>query len=88
MAHIAKETGLEITEEDTAALAAEAEAGYDLSLATEVRVGRPAMEEGTAPRLTVRLPRSVYQAAQERAAREGRSLSDLAREAISAYVRH
>lgn len=50
MAHfVARETSEVITPEMIEALAAEAEDGYDLTQATEVRVGRPALGEDGMP---------------------------------------
>jgi hypothetical protein len=70
------------------ALAAEAEEGYDLMRATPVRVGRPALGRDVAPspRVSFRAPTDLYHALQMRAATEGRSVSELAREAIERYV--
>ncbi len=71
------------------ALAAEAEAGYDLSRWKRrvVKPGRPSLgKEGTSPRLEVRLAPGLYQKVKTRASRERRSISALAREAIEKYV--
>jgi hypothetical protein len=89
MAHIvAKESGTPITPEMIEALAAEAEAGYDLTRATEVRVGRPALGDDAtpSPRISFRAPAYLYRALHERASAEGRSVSDLAREAVERYI--
>ena len=75
-----------ITDEDVDALAAEAEAGYDLSQARWERVGRPSLDEGISPRLSFRASRKLYEAIRTRAAQEGRTISDLAREAVERYV--
>ena len=77
-----------LTEEDIEALAAEAEAGYDLSKAKRQYVGRPSLgEEGsTSPRVSFRMARGLYDAARARAEREGRTVSDVAREAMERYV--
>lgn len=80
--------GTEITPEIADALAAEAERGYDLSKAKRHRVGRPSLAgSGTSPRLSFRTTPDLYQAAQKRAKEEGRSISDLAREAVARFVR-
>jgi hypothetical protein len=80
-------SGVEITPEVADALAAEAERGYDLSKAERQLVGRPSLSgAGTSPRLSFRLTPELYRAAQRRAEEEGRSISDLAREAVSRYV--
>ncbi len=82
----AKRSGQAITPELVAALAAEAEEGYDLSMARRRTVGRPSLDEGTSPRVSFRATKELYQAAQERAAAEGRSVSALAREAVERYI--
>ncbi len=89
MAHlVAKGAQTVMTPEMIAALAVEAEEGYDLSLATGVRVGRPALGKGASPspRVSFRASPQLYRAAQERATAEGRTISDLARRAIERYV--
>jgi CRISPR-associated endonuclease/helicase Cas3 len=67
-------------------LASEAEEGYDLSNARRQRLGRPSLGPGTSPKVSFRASRTLYEAARARAAREGRSISDLARRAIERYV--
>ena len=86
--YIEKESGAPITNEMIAALATEAEEGYDLSLAKKVRVGRPALDEGAAPssRVSFRASPRLHRAVQERAVAEGRTISALAREAVERYV--
>ena len=80
--------GTEIIPEIAGALAAEAERGYDLSKAKPRRVGRPSLTgAGASPRLSFRTTPDLYRAAQERAKEEGRSVSDLAREAVARYVK-
>jgi hypothetical protein len=79
--------GVEVTPEVADALGAEAEHGYDLSKAQRRRVGRPSLAgTGTSPRLSFRTTPDLYRAAQKRAKEEGRSVSDLAREAVARYV--
>lgn len=79
--------GTEVTPEIADALAAEAERGYDLSKAKPRRVGRPSLAGvGASPRLSFRTTPDLYRAAQKRAKKEGRSVSDLAREAVARYV--
>lgn len=75
-----------LTEEDIEALADEAEAGYDPSELRPQRVGRPSLGSGVSPRVSFRASRKLYEAARERAAEEGRSVSELAREAMERYV--
>jgi cytosine/adenosine deaminase-related metal-dependent hydrolase len=79
--------GTEITSEIADALAEEAERGYDLSKAKARRVGRPSLAgAGASPRLSFRTTPDLYRAAQKRAKKEGRSVSDLAREAVARFV--
>ena len=79
--------GEEITPQVADALAAEAERGYDLSKAKRRRVGRPSLAgQGESPRLSFRTSPDLYRAAQKRAREEGRSVSDLAREAVAHYL--
>ena len=77
-------------EVDTAAgdaLAAEAERGYDLSKAKRRRVGRPSLgARGTSPRVSFRATPELYRAAKRRAREEGRTVSELARDAVARYV--
>lgn len=79
--------GTVITPELADALADEAERGYDLSKAKRRRVGRPSLAgAGASPRLSFRASPDLYRAAQKRAKEEGRSVSDLAREAVARFV--
>jgi hypothetical protein len=69
------------------ALAAEAERGYDLSKARRRRVGRPSLAgRGASPRVSFRTTPELYRAAKQRAAKERRTVSDLAREAVARYI--
>lgn len=81
------------------ALADEAESGYDLSMARLVpspgahgrrtSPGRPTLSRsnrGPSPRLSLRLTPEGYVAAHARAQAENRSLSAIARDALSLYV--
>jgi predicted HicB family RNase H-like nuclease len=82
------DAGDEITPEVADALAAEAESGYDLSKAKRRRVGRPSLAgKGASPRMSFRTTPDLYRAAKKRAEKEGRSVSDLAREAVANYLR-
>lgn len=50
-------------------------------------VGRPSLgPAGPSPRVSFRAPPDLYKAAWKRADKEGRSLSDLAREAFTRYM--
>jgi hypothetical protein len=80
-------SGLEVTPEIADALADEAERGYDLSKAKRQFVGRPSLSgNGTSPRMSFRITPELYLAMEKRAEKEGRSVSDLAREAVARYV--
>ena len=70
------------------AMAEEAERGYDLTAATPERVGpgRPSLEKGLSPRISYRVGESLYARARRKAEAEGRSVSELAREALERYV--
>jgi uncharacterized protein (DUF4415 family) len=83
--------GKVITEADAAAMAAAFELDDDgLDDAMPRRVGRPSLSRGTSagpsPRVSVRLAGDAFAALQARAKAEHRRVSDLAREAIEAYV--
>jgi predicted transcriptional regulator len=81
-------SGAEISPELADALASEAERGYDLSKARRRRVGRPSLGgHGASPRVSFRATPELYRAAQRRAKKEGRTVSDLAREAVARYVK-
>ena len=81
-------SGSAITPKVADALADEAERGYDLSKARQRRVGRPSLGRGGAsPRVSFRTTPELYRAAHRRARKEGRTLSDLAREAVARYVK-
>ncbi len=79
-------SGTPITEELAEQLAKEAEAGSDLSGARQV--GRKSLSGGSgrSPRLNIRTTVSLYERALAKAMREGKTLSQLAREALEKYV--
>lgn len=65
----------------------EAEIGYDLEELAPVRVGRPSLSEaGDSPQVRFRLPADTRAEAAALAAREGKTLSQLARDAVEAYL--
>jgi predicted HicB family RNase H-like nuclease len=65
----------------------ECEEGFDLSTWTRVRVGRPPLDgERVSQRVTIRVPPDLYEAAQAKAEKEKRSISNLTREALQRYV--
>lgn len=82
----AKRSGTVITDAIVEDLAREAEAGYDLSRARRQRVGRPSLGAGVSPRLQFRVPPDLFAAAQRRAHKEGRGVSEVARDALRRYV--
>jgi predicted HicB family RNase H-like nuclease len=68
-------------------LSKEFEEGFDLSTWTTVRVGRPPLDgERVSQRISIRIPPDLYDAAQAKAAKEKRSISNLTREALERYV--
>jgi predicted HicB family RNase H-like nuclease len=77
--------GTEITEKIADQLATEAEQGYDLSLGR--RRGRPSLNEGVSPRVTFRITGELQERARQRAEQEGKTLSELARDALAEYVK-
>lgn len=80
-------SGAVITEEIAERLADEVESGYDLAGARRQFVGRPSLgENGISPRISFRASPDLLAGAQRRADKEDRSLSDLAREALTRYL--
>ncbi len=80
-------SGTEVDSATIDELAAEAERGYDLSKAKRRRVGRPSLgARGTSPRVSFRTTPELYRAAKRRAREEGRTVSELARDAVTRYV--
>ena len=70
-------------------LSKEAEKGYDLDhLTPRPWPGRPTLGSGrgASPRINVRLAPEVYDAVVSRAERDGRKVSDVAREAVEKFV--
>lgn len=80
-------SGAPITEDLAERLAREAEAGYDLSRGR--RIGRKSLSGGSgrSPRLNIRTPVDLYEKALAKAIREGKTVSQLAREALEKYVK-
>lgn len=75
-----------ITEALAEQLAQEAEAGYDLSRGRHVGRRSLAGGAGHSPRVNFRIAATLYEQATERAEREDKSLSELAREALEHYL--
>lgn len=65
----------------------EAEVGYDLEELAHGRGGRPSLSDvGESPQVRFRLPADVRAEATALATREGKTLSQLARDALAAYL--
>ena len=79
-------SGAVLTPEIEEALADEAEAGYDLEVATPTKVGRPSLGRGVSPRLDLRIEPDLADALHERAEEEHRSVSAVARDALRRYL--
>lgn len=81
-------SGAMITEEIAEQMAEEFERdGLDPSKVERRYVGRPSLGPGgLSPRVSFRAPPDLYKAAWARADKEGRSLSDLAREAFTRFM--
>jgi hypothetical protein len=80
-------SGVPITDELAERLADEAEAGYELTKAK--RVGRRSLAgaNGTSPRVNFRMTTELQARAQARAEREGKTISQIAREALEKHVK-
>lgn len=87
MAKVRTRSGAKLDSRAADALAAEAAGGYDLSKAKRRRVGRPSLgTRGVSPRVSFRTTPELYRAAKRRAREEGRTVSELARDAVARYV--
>lgn len=80
-------SGKPVTDEMVEALAAEAERGYDVDEIVRRRGGRPLMGSAAARVESVRLDPELSEALRERAEQEGRTNSDVIREALRRYLR-
>jgi hypothetical protein len=80
-------SGTLITDELAERLADEAEAGYELTPAK--RVGRKSLggAPGKSPRVNFRMTSQLQARAQQRATREGKTVSQIARDALEQYVK-
>lgn len=79
-------SGEPITEELLEKLSAKAEEGVDVEEILRRRGGRPPMGSSAASVESVRLDPELSKALRERAEREGRTNSDLIRDALSRYL--
>lgn len=80
--------GRTLTAADIDRLANKAEQGFDLSQ-WRPRRGRPSLsatEPGRSPRIGARVPDDLYRRATERAAAEGKSISEVVRDLLGAYA--
>ena len=86
---ITTKSGQILTEADLDGLDDEAEAGYDLSTWRPRPIRPPFGASGTrsSARISVRIPAAVRARVQSRAAREGRSISDVLRSLLEDYAR-
>ena len=80
-------SGQPITDELIAGLADQAEAGYDVDEILRRRGGRPPMGSSAASVESVRLDPELSEALREQAQKEGRTNSDVIREALRKYLR-
>lgn len=80
-------SGKPITEELVEKLGAQAEEGFDVEEIIRRRGGRPPMGSSAASVESVRLDPELGEALRERAEREGRTSSDLIRDALRRYLR-
>lgn len=80
-------SGISIADELAEKRADEAEAGYELNEAK--RVGRKSLagSRGSSPRVNFRMTAELQARAQARAEREGKTVSEIAREALEQYVK-
>ncbi len=78
--------GVELTEEVLDRMAAEAVAGLDVARLRR-RPGRPAMGDGPAETLPVRLDPALRKAVDERASSEKTTASEVVREALRRYLK-
>jgi hypothetical protein len=81
-------SGKVLADSDLDRIADEAERGFDLSTLTPRR-GRPPLggsADAHSPRIAVRIPEDLHRRALQRAADEGRSISDVVRELLESYA--
>ena len=88
MATLKTKAGTRLTRRRVQGLAAEAERGYDLSRARRetVRAGRPSLGEGVSPQISYRVGGDLYAKARARARAQGRTVSQIARQALEEYI--
>ena len=87
MARVKTKGGTTLTRDRIDKLAREAERGYDLRKATrEPKGGRPPLEKGVSPKISYRVGDTLYRKTKAKAKAEGRTMSEIAREALEKYV--
>ena len=88
MARVKTKSGKPLTKQRVDELAREAERGYELSKAKRERLprGRPSLDKGISPRISYRVAGRLYEQAKKKAESEGRTVSEVAREALERYV--
>ena len=88
MASLRTKTGTRLTRRRAQDLVAEAERGYDLSRARQerVRAGRPSLDEGVSPQISYRVGEGLYARTKAKAKSQGRTVSQIARQALEEYV--
>ena len=88
MADLKTRKGTKLSKAAVEELASEAEAGYDLSKAKRQRVGpgRPSFPEGESPRISYRVAPALFDRAKKKAKAGGRTVSEVAREALQKYL--
>ena len=88
MAALKTKKGTKLSKAAVDELASEAEAGYDLSKAKRQRVGpgRPSLAEGESPKISYRVAPALFDRAKKKAKAEGRTVSEVAREALQKYL--
>ena len=78
-----------VTDADLDRMAADAEAGFDLSAWKPRRRGRPSLSPGRpahSPRLATRVPEELRSKVAARASAEGKSVSDVMRKLLEDYA--
>lgn len=81
-------SGRVVSDSDLDALTARAEEGFDLSKWTPKR-GRPSLDSTDSepsPRIAVRVPRTLHRRVSARAAKEGRTVSEVVRDLLAGYA--
>ena len=88
MADLKTKKGTKLSKPVAEKLASEAEAEYDLSKAKRQRAGpgRPSLAEGESPRISYRVAPALFDRAKKKARAEGRTVSEVAREALQRYL--